>query len=423
MQHDALQYLADSYDVPLIDFNLPSVQEAAGLDFPFDYWDEKHANVIGAQKMTNYIGAFLKDRCELSDVRGSADYDYLKAQDADYQAVRDGIGLMQCDDLIEYLRLLKNDRFTVFVSAKGDPGSGMSDEARAAFGALGLTGLQTISAEDAYVGVISGGSVLLDEKAEPWERLYADGTLAEDGECTVRDLYRVETDVNGKAKTAVPTLLSGENTFSLESAGFQSGNLCTIKFDGGNRADSRRGVNFIVYDGFLKRIVDRSSFDTCTPEMRRSDHGLDYEYLMRLDVSHMAAASSIAEYLAVSDNSDSCTTILCGTFTEDTDLLSEEDRSVLNECGVGDASLLEKQPCIAVIRGGKLLAWITADPSETIGEEIPDLLNVSVQKKPGGNLTVKIADESFSIAENSLYAIAYNGKLNRVINNRYLRMP
>ncbi len=420
LEHDAMQYLADSHDVPLVDFNLISLQEEIGLDTSYDYRDGKHANVSGAEKITKYIGAFLTERYHFDDVRNDSKYDYMKEQYADYRAVEDSIRLIRCENLDEYIRLLDNDRYTVFVSAKDNAATGLSEEERKALSALGFKELESIGLRESYIGIVSRGKTVLDKKGESDEQVSADGTFDEKTGCKIKKEYRLKTDSDGKVKGEKPTLLKGEGFFSVESAGKRAGNRSVININGKNYSDSKRGLNFVVYDHTLKTIVDTSGFDTGAKEPRRTDMDLKYEYLMRIDASWLALSHTIADYITTGNEADSCTVILCGTMSKNKSILSDSDKDVLKKCGVPDTAQIEENPFVLIIREGKLLLYETADASGSLDVVLDGLLNVSAEKLPEKDLSLQIAGETYKVGKNCVFAVAYNGKQNCVMNTQYL---
>ena len=45
-----------------IDFNLPEVQRATGIDISTDFYDNSHVNILGARKNTDYIGEYILEQ-------------------------------------------------------------------------------------------------------------------------------------------------------------------------------------------------------------------------------------------------------------------------------------------------------------------------------------------------------------------------
>ncbi|MBR0171962.1 MAG: hypothetical protein IJQ21_04165 [Lachnospiraceae bacterium] len=74
--------IAAEYDFPFLDFMDLSVRQAAGIDLRTDMIDSGHLNVIGADKVTAHLAAFLQklDHPELTDHRGDPAYDSVWGQ-------------------------------------------------------------------------------------------------------------------------------------------------------------------------------------------------------------------------------------------------------------------------------------------------------------------------------------------------------
>lgn len=418
-EHDALQYLANRYGIPLIDFNLVSVQEKIGLRFPFDYSDVTHPNIAGAQKITNYIGGFIRDYSRLADVRDNPDYDYLKKQDEQYQPVRDATALISGEDFHSYLQVLNNSRYSVLVSVKGDAATGLMDYEREALAELGFGGLASIGEGESYVGVRSRGTVLADERGETDQRLLLDGGFDKQNGCTVEHIYHVPVNSEGYAE--MPTASKAAGRFFITSGGDAAGDLSEIMLEGKNCSDANRGINIVVYDHELERIVDTSCFYTSYGDMVRTDTALPYVYSMRQSGAELAAAETIGDYAYIGSMSNDCTVILCGTMVWDKPMLTEDDRYTFAEYGIADASFMERQPFILIIRDGTVLLCKTAGPKALLEAELPGLINMSAEKQPEGDMTVQIGDDTYTIGQNSIFAIAYNGKRNCVMNSRYFR--
>mgnify|MGYP001625500801 FL=1 len=79
-KHNALQEYADAQGLPYIDLNLKTKE--IGIDWKQDSYDKgDHLNVYGAQKVTAYMGKYLKENYDLPDHRGDpkyADWDQME---------------------------------------------------------------------------------------------------------------------------------------------------------------------------------------------------------------------------------------------------------------------------------------------------------------------------------------------------------
>ncbi len=419
VEHDALQYLANRHDLPLLDFNLTSVQEEIGFDFPYDFWDTKHPNAAGARKLTNYIGAFITEHSHLEDIRDNPDYDYMKAQDEQYRAVRDGTDLISGRDFVSYLKTLDHDRYTILISVLGDACEGLGSYEREALADLGFTGLGTIGEREPYVGIKSCGTVVADERGEAGETLLADGRFSETDGCTVEHVYHSPADADEQTKE--PSVSPAKGRFFVKSSGKEAADLSVIMLAGKNRSDAKHGINIAVYDHQLKRMIDTSCFDMSSGSAVRTDIALPYEYRMRVTVAEMKGALTIGDYVRIGNRAEDCTMILCGTMTREVSALLKKDREVFAEYGIADPSFIDRQPFVLVVRDGTVLLCETVGPNEPLYAELLGLVTVTAEKPSAGNMIVRIGDTSFTIEENSVYAIAFNGNLNCIMNSLYLR--
>ncbi|MCR5355874.1 MAG: hypothetical protein K6E63_00570 [Lachnospiraceae bacterium] len=131
--------IADEYGVPYIDGN--KLYDEMGLDFENDFAEVLHLNRSGNEKLSSFIGRYLKDNYGLLDHRGDAKYGswdvdaYRQRQDThDYylsQAVKN-------KDSKEYLRLLNEPAYVVFCCVESGYEGLVDDTVVAELEALGL---------------------------------------------------------------------------------------------------------------------------------------------------------------------------------------------------------------------------------------------------------------------------------------------
>ena len=69
---EAVRALADASGVQFVDFNELYSDGSLALDMAVDFRDAQHLNDFGAQKVTRYLGAYLKEMYELPDRREDA---------------------------------------------------------------------------------------------------------------------------------------------------------------------------------------------------------------------------------------------------------------------------------------------------------------------------------------------------------------
>ena len=80
-KYNAVSAIAEEYGVPYL--NLLHHLDGVGFDYAADLTDTSHCNRWGAEKVTSYVGAYLKENYDLPDRRGDAAY--ASAWDAAYE--------------------------------------------------------------------------------------------------------------------------------------------------------------------------------------------------------------------------------------------------------------------------------------------------------------------------------------------------
>ena len=253
-QHDGIQLLADTYDIPFLDLSTEQVMDELGISYETDYVDKKHPNLHGARKITKYIGEFLAQNYDLEDKRGQAAFSFLEDDSARYDMAVEDSELLLVDTVEEYVSRLNCDHYTVFVSTRGDAAKALSDEARAGLAELGLTNLAALEDERGYVGIVDGGAVAVDEPAEKAGKSVEASGVYHNGTLTMR-----ETKMQAGA--------SLKNAFSVKS----SSKAAAITLNGKQRAENGVGINFVVVNKLTNEVIDTSCFDTASGSKRTSD--------------------------------------------------------------------------------------------------------------------------------------------------------
>lgn len=207
-----------------IDFNEESVYQGAGLDFAVDSCDTDHASVSGAMKISDYIGEWLLDKVshgwedEQWERRAQFYHHYMKDRE-----------LVSEKELCQYLRMLQDEKYSVWITVMGDASAVFGSEAAEELRGLGLTPELAEEYGQSYSAVIDSGKVL-------WE---AAGGEALDHRGTVRE---------------------GLVRYSVQSAGESCGNSCSVLINGGELALRQPGLNLVVYCNDSKRVIDRVCF-------------------------------------------------------------------------------------------------------------------------------------------------------------------
>ena len=256
LKHFASKYVADSLGVPFIDFNDRTFLEEIHLNPAIHMTDMNHCNVFGAQKISNYLGEYLKKNYDIPDIRGDSRYEFMEEYLAGYdQTLKDAM-LTRKKELSDFLSVFQNERYFVVISAYDDAAGGLTEEIRAQMAELGLKNLSEIQEGESYLGIMDGGKVVLDmgshEKTQGFQAL---GTY-EKGEIR---LFRTETL---EKQEEAETLNWSKGFFRVLSRGKYAGNAASININGWTYSNVKTGLNIVIMRKDTETIVSKVCFDT-----------------------------------------------------------------------------------------------------------------------------------------------------------------
>ena len=165
----------------------------------------------------------------------SATYNVPAVEDSQYECTREfyeHIILIHITDMNAYLQAINDRQYTVFIAAKEGTATSLTDNVKQSLGGLGLQTDLSGKAGWSYSAVIS----------------------PENG------VSEILTEDN-------PAKLSGSirnrNTFyNVTSCGRLAGETSSITIDGSEYCRNTRGLNFVIYDDYLMKVIDRVTFDT-----------------------------------------------------------------------------------------------------------------------------------------------------------------
>ena len=227
-QYNTLKDYTEQYDLRLLDFNESSVYEDSGFDYHEDMADTKHCNYVGAHKITDYVGKILTEEYGF---QSHVDNEWDSGRE-EYDAVMNSSRLAWTEDFTEYIdRIKNNDRYTIFIAVKGDGTEYITPEDNAKLKELGIQTDMSQSSNCSYCAVISGDEVR---------------------EC-----------VQTEQVTFQGSLRDGRSNYIVQSSGFDAGDVANntaVIIDGKDESVNRRGINFVVYDNVMKKVVDAVSF-------------------------------------------------------------------------------------------------------------------------------------------------------------------
>lgn len=219
---------AEDKGIPVIDFNRN--YEMIGFDYGTDMREYTHVNNYGAQKVTEYIGQWMKDNSDIPDKRGDRRYELW---DLDSILLTDkGIAdeLMACVEINEYLSLLKDldDNYICVISLDGNYN---------ALGEVYLKKLNELGIDKETYGL--GGVIIKEGEKIPYyfER---EKEYSEKININRFELYLISEELRNEDEVTYNKRL-------------------VYKFKDYKRAEN--GVNILIYDKRIDRIVDTAYVD------------------------------------------------------------------------------------------------------------------------------------------------------------------
>ena len=219
--------------------NLNDYYEEMGIDFSTDYADAGHVNYIGAEKVTDFLGKYLKENYELPDHRGDvafSDWDNDVEQFAGHQAEwkaetesnilsmissRDrGKTISEIANFDEWLGTVTNSNYSLLIVKRGTSENSTRSFAFSSF----INDAEILLEEEYYVGIYSG------------EKIYAENS----SENTVSNEGGIGLDRKTQSKYYIS---SGANGTS-------------IRIDDVEYASSSDGIQIVVFDNNYMQIYD-----------------------------------------------------------------------------------------------------------------------------------------------------------------------
>ncbi len=225
----AVEKLAEKYDVDYIEMSEKSVWEDLMKDEQPNENPVAHGNIWGNLRISRYIGRILKDDLGVPSVTDGR----YESKRPFYEHVKNSYRLQETTDIDEYLELLRDDRFFVFIAVCDEAVSGMRDTTAEGLKKLGLE--------------------------HEWNR-----------ETDFRKSYIAVIDDEGiTERSGGRIFLSGsfgdkERSYDIVSSGYEDEgeSYASIAIDGTEYSKNLRGLNFVVYDTVRRCVADSVNFDT-----------------------------------------------------------------------------------------------------------------------------------------------------------------
>lgn len=224
-----VEQIAAKYDVEFVDFN--EYYDRIGLDPETDFAEGSHLNYYGSEKYSVYLGQHIVNQYEVSDRRGEAAYDSWEQNARFYEQHAANVDLAKTTKNKLYVEKLfaQKDRYTICVNVAGDCGDG---------GKMAkLLASRGMDMQTASTWVFSGGELIYS--------LPANSEITEDA-FFEKDLGKSSLCIRTEMKSNAIWGDYPEKTITIE----------------GTRCDTAEcGINILVYDNELQKIVDNVGLD------------------------------------------------------------------------------------------------------------------------------------------------------------------
>lgn len=214
------------------------VYKAIGAKLPKENI-QYHSNIWGAIKVTKYLGKILQNEYSLS-AHKDGQYESAKAF---YELVKKECDLTQIEKPVEYLRQANDSNYSIFITINGISTDTL-DDIKSSFTNLGFNSVNN-----------SGVSHLAFAKDR--ESVLKDSSISDEA---AQDENAVQLNLNeGRFR-------NNKSRFSIDDING------TITIDGGNCEKGNTGINIVIYDDKLMKVVDSVNFsgdDLRNPQVTR----------------------------------------------------------------------------------------------------------------------------------------------------------
>lgn len=226
--HDMIAKLAEEKGVTFLDFN--TFPEEYGLDWNTDTTDHgSHMNVVGNEKVSTYLGQYLKDTYGFEDKRENPDYiDWVENAER-FNRIYEKNAIANITNIDEYLEKIQDECYTVVMSVRGGTANGLHDSTKEILRSMGVSEGMMTEKGASYIGVFDSNELIAQKEG--------------------LELLTWQSMV-------------GDIKVNAQSGGRLFGNLASIMIDGTEYAANDMGLNIVVYDKELKRVVDSACFNT-----------------------------------------------------------------------------------------------------------------------------------------------------------------
>ncbi|MDR0979395.1 MAG: hypothetical protein LBL91_05705 [Lachnospiraceae bacterium] len=211
--------ILEEENISYIDYNL--LYDEVELDFEKDFRDNGHLNAYGATKLTNHLGNYIETHYDIPDRRQDPEYAYWWDDTQYYYRWVDEQNLKTTTDIKKWIEQVQNsNNYIVLGSYRNTTNNKISAETIQTMKILGGEKLSfNFDLKDNYAFIIDNGQVIYEKKQ--------------------------------KSKIAYK---NEENWFKTRIDATTSSS--SIKIEAEEYSKNKDGLNIVVYDKVLEKVVD-----------------------------------------------------------------------------------------------------------------------------------------------------------------------
>ncbi len=221
---NAAKKIAEENDVLFLE--IYRKQEELGIDYSTDTVDGQHLNASGAEKVTKYLGEFLKSNYDIPDRTGEADYKSweLCGELWTHNILNNELEIIDNDSgYLELVSQMQKKNYTIVINVQGTAAtSQMNELSRKAYTEMEISDVALMTEGTV---IFSGGKIL---------------------NYFLEDTYQEEMKLGKESELVITKTVDAKSV--------------SIKLDGTEYNTDDEGISILVYDNLLQKYVDAAYF-------------------------------------------------------------------------------------------------------------------------------------------------------------------
>ncbi|MCI8977493.1 MAG: hypothetical protein HFI99_10750 [Lachnospiraceae bacterium] len=358
---------AQSQEIIFLDYCTDRLRSEIGFNPKTDSGDGgAHLNIVGAEKVSRHLGNYLRERFHLEDKRSNETYAGWNKDYVMYTHEKLAKEVVKETNLSDFLDLINQSDYLILVTGKSDTGLYFTNEIYRKMQKLGFKENLAEKFYSSYIGAVQRGECI-------YEKMDADEAVS------------YGFSYNGHYISMMSEARRGANS------------SCSIQIDGKEESNNAAGLNFVIYDTALDRIITAKRFNTGNTgyiytEKRQFPKNISMEELLQETLTD--------RYMVV-------LSVKCDADLE----YPEEKQEILESYGVkADVS----KPYIAVWDGGELVCQKTDIKEGAISME-NSFSEISVRAVSSNTLSkVWLNREEITLKETGCNFVIYDKYTNRI---------